>query len=56
MASSINPPDIDRINLPKEIESIHMIVITCSNDELYKRLKARNPKRIVKVMNLLTIK
>lgn len=45
MASSINPTDIDRIILPKEIEKICMIIITCSNDELYKRLKKRNPER-----------
>ncbi len=45
MASSINPTDIDKINLSEEIEEIHMIAITCSDEELYKRLKARDPER-----------
>ena len=45
LASCINPTDIERINIPKEIQSIHMIAITCSNDELYKRLKNRDSER-----------
>lgn len=45
MASSINPTDIDRVNLPEEIEDVYMIAITCSNEELYKRLKARDYNR-----------
>lgn len=45
MGSCINPNDIDKLSIPKEIESIEMILITCSSDQLEKRLKARDKNR-----------
>lgn len=45
MASCINPTDIEKIDVSMEIESIKMIVITCSNIAIAKRLKARDLSR-----------
>lgn len=45
IGSCINPIDIEKINVPKEVDSIEMILITCSNKELEKRLKARDKSR-----------
>ena len=44
IGSCINPTDIDNINTQEEVD-INMILITCSNQELGKRLKARDEKR-----------
>ena len=45
IGSCINPIDIEKINIPKEIENIEMILITCSNEEIDKRLKVRDESR-----------
>lgn len=45
IVSCINPNDIEKINMPNEIESYINILITCSNEELKKRLKARDECR-----------
>lgn len=45
IGSCINPTDISKINIPKEIDLLEMILITCSNEELRKRLKARDKNR-----------
>ena len=45
LASCINPNDIKNINIPKSIKTIELILITCSNNELEKRLKARDKNR-----------
>lgn len=45
IGSCINPNDIEKINMPNEIESYINILITCSNEELKKRLKARDESR-----------
>lgn len=45
IGSCINPLDIKKINIPKEIEKVEMILITCSNEELEKRLKRRDESR-----------
>lgn len=45
IGSCINPTDIEKINAPKEIESMEMILITCSKEELEKRLKKRDESR-----------
>lgn len=45
IGSCINPKDIKKINMPNEIESYINILITCSNEELKKRLKARDENR-----------
>ena len=45
LASCINPVEIKEISIPKEIESIKMILIYCSNEELEKRLKDRDKER-----------
>lgn len=45
IGSCINPTDIEKIQIPKDVESIEMILITCSNEELEKRLKTRDKSR-----------
>lgn len=45
IGSCINPNDIEKIAIPKEIELIEMILITCSDIELEKRLKQRDASR-----------
>lgn len=45
LASCINPVEIKGINMPSEIESIKMILIYCSNEELERRLKDRDKER-----------
>ena len=45
IGSCINPNDIEKINMPNEIESYINILITCSNEELKNRLKARDESR-----------
>lgn len=44
IGSCINPNDIKNINLLNDIE-VKMILITCSNEELIKRLKSRDIER-----------
>ena len=44
IGSCINPNDINSLNLTEEV-NINMILITCSNEELTKRLKARDESR-----------
>ena len=44
ISSCINPNDINSLNLSEEV-NINMILITCSNEELTKRLKARDGSR-----------
>ena len=41
IGSCINPTDIEKINIPECIKLVEMILITCSSNELEKRLKAR---------------
>ena len=45
IGSCLNPTDIEKINMPNEIDSYINILITCSNEELKKRLKARDVSR-----------
>lgn len=45
IGSCINPTDIEKVNIPKEISSVKMILVTCSNKELEKRLKMREKTR-----------
>ena len=45
IGSCINPNDILKINIPREIESYKNILITCSDEELKKRLQARAKSR-----------
>jgi adenylate kinase len=45
IGSCINPTDIEKLNIPNEIGSYINILITCSNEELKKRLKAREKNR-----------
>ena len=44
IGSCINPNDIKKINLLNDIDA-KMILITCSNEELIKRLKSRDIER-----------
>lgn len=44
MGFCINPGDIENINIPQIIKSVEMILITCSNSELEKRLRVRYKK------------
>ena len=37
--------DLEKINIPEEVESYESILITCSNEELIKRLKDRDKNR-----------
>lgn len=45
IGSCINPNDIEKINIPEEVKTVEMILITCSEDVLYRRLKARDVNR-----------
>lgn len=45
LGSCICHADIEKINIPNEIESYITILITCSNKELEKRLKDRDKNR-----------
>ena len=45
IGSCINPTDIEKINIPKEIEKVEMILITCSEKQLVNRLKSRDKNR-----------
>ena len=45
IASCINPIDIENITIPNNVESLEMILVYCSNEELEKRLKARDDNR-----------
>lgn len=45
IASCINPTDIENIDIPNIVESIEMVLIICSDEELEKRLMARDKKR-----------
>lgn len=45
IGSCINPTDIKKINVPKEVESLNMILITCSTEKLEHRLKMRDESR-----------
>ena len=45
IGSCINPIDIKNIPLPNEIESLEMILVYCSDEELENRLKARDENR-----------
>lgn len=44
IGSCINPVDINNLDTPKEVD-INAILLTCSNDELKRRLKARDESR-----------
>lgn len=44
IGSCINPTDINNLEVSKDID-INMILITCSNEELTKRLKTRDESR-----------
>ena len=45
IGTCINPTDLEKIIIPKEIESYNNILITCSNEILKRRLKARDKNR-----------
>ena len=45
IGTCINPTDLEKIIIPKEIESYTNILVTCSNSELESRLKARDINR-----------
>ena len=45
IGSCINPTDIERLTIPREIEKVDMILITCSNEEIERRLNARDKSR-----------
>ena len=45
LGSCICHSDLEKFDMPKEIESYKSILITCSNEELIKRLKARDKNR-----------
>lgn len=45
IGSCINPTDIEKINIPKEIEKVEMILITCLEEQLISRLKQRDESR-----------
>ena len=45
IGSCINLSDLKKINMPKEVDTFENILITCSNEELRKRLKARDKSR-----------
>ena len=45
IGSCINPMDIEKISMPKDIESYKNILITCSDEELTIRLKERDENR-----------
>ena len=45
IGSCINPLDIKKISIPREIDSCKNILITCSDEELTRRLKERDENR-----------
>ena len=45
LGSCINPTDFENINFPEEVDLCINILITCSNEELEKRLKIRDKNR-----------
>ena len=45
LASCINPVEIERINMPDDIESKEMILLYCSSIDLTNRLTNRDPSR-----------
>ena len=45
IGSCINPIDIEKIGVPKKIDKLDMILITCSNEEITKRLNLREESR-----------
>ena len=45
--SCLNPLELfEKIDIPSEIKNIYMIALTCSPDEIFTRLKARDPERM----------
>ena len=45
IGSCANPVEMKQVNIPNSAKSIEMILIYCSNEELIKRLKARDENR-----------
>ncbi len=45
IGSCINLSDLKKINIPKEIDLVESILITCSEEELKRRLKMRDKSR-----------
>ena len=45
IGTCINPTDLEKISIPKEIDSYSNILITCANETLNKRLKDRDKSR-----------
>ena len=45
IGSCINPTDLKKVNIPEEIESYKLVLITCSDSELARRLKERDASR-----------
>ena len=45
LGSCINPVEIEHINMPSNIDSKEMILLYCSDEELKRRLKARDESR-----------
>ena len=45
LGSCVNPVEIKEISMPDDIESMEMVLIYCSNEELERRLKAREKSR-----------
>lgn len=45
LGSCVCHADLEKFNMPQEIESYKCILITCSNEELIKRLKTRDKNR-----------
>lgn len=53
-ASCLNPFTLfEKINLPSKIEKTYCISLTCSNEEIIRRLKERDQVECVVVMNSL---
>lgn len=47
MVSCINPTDIKKINIPSQITSIDMLLLTCTKEQIIKRLKKEILKEII---------
>lgn len=45
LGSCVNPVELKELNLSSDIESIEMVLLYCSNEELKRRLKARDKER-----------
>lgn len=45
LGSCVNPVEIKQINIPSDIETMKMVLLYCSNEELEKRLKERDASR-----------